>query len=96
MFDLNAAEPFLMLAVTKNKWLPFIKVRRLERDAWVRKAATALAVEKFDKAVADQSIALGEDEKSPLVQFLEFILEHKEEIIALIEMLMTLFAGDES
>jgi hypothetical protein len=96
MFNVDVAEPFLMMALPRIKSVSVRERRRLERDKWVRRSVVALAMEDFETAINTNEIALGEEEESFLIRFFQFILEHQEEILAFIQMIMALFAdGDE-
>ena len=96
MLRLDSAEPLLMLQLRKQNTIGRRIFKSLERDNYLRQAATALAVEKYENSLADAE-GLGQvgDENTPLMNFLQFLIDHQEEIKALIEMIMSLFAGDE-
>ena len=66
----------------------------LDRNDWARDAANNLALLRFEQDAAAQLAIAGEDtEEGRLIAFFNWVIEHKEEIIALIKMIMELFAG---
>jgi len=98
MLNVDSAEPFLMMALPRIRNVSLRDKRRLERDKWSRKAVVALALEDFETAVNNREVSvtdLGEDEESFLIRFFKFILEHQEEIMAFIQMIMVLFSPED-
>jgi len=89
MLEIRLAEPFVGLVVNRNGLLGRRDTRIFNRDRYVRDAASALLVERYGTEVVASSF--GDDEQSPLIRFLEWLLENQEAIKAFIEMIMSLF-----
>ena len=88
---LDLARPFVALAVKRRVKLNRGQRRLWNRDGELRDAVTALAMEKYEKADDGLSAEEDEDEESGLLRFLNWLIEHQDEIKALIEMIMSLF-----
>jgi hypothetical protein len=96
MLRLDSAQSALMLHLKKRKVLNLRSFRLFERDSYLRDFATALAVEKYEASLTDTVFGDDDtDQDSPLINFLNWLIENQDQIKALIEMIMSLFAGDE-
>lgn len=66
----------------------------LDRNNYVREAARNVALIRFEQDEEAQfRIAAEETEEGRLIAFLNWCIEHKDEIIALIQLIISLFAG---
>lgn len=88
-----AAVPFFMGATRRLEGRRRPLFNLLDRDSYAREAATNLALARFERdEVAQVAVQAEETEEGRLLVFFQWVLDHKEEIIALIKLIIDLFA----
>ncbi len=92
MLRIDLTTPLLNLVIERRSVLGRKDSRVWNRDRSLRDVATALAIEKYETENAAVLAAVGdESEESGLMRFLNWLIDHQEEIKSLIQMIMSLF-----
>lgn len=98
MLRVDLARPLVNLVVKRKGILSRQQARIWNRDSSLMDSATSLLIEKYE---TETRSSLGEDEEdqdeeSGLIRFLNWLIEHQDEIKAFIELIMSLFNNTEA
>ena len=93
MLKVDLSRPLVSLVVNRKGLLSRKENRVFGRDNDMMDTLTAMLIEQKEN---DKEVVLGEedDNSSGLIGFLNWLIEHQEQIRALIQMIMTLFASE--
>ena len=93
MLKVDLSRPLVSLVVNRKGLLSRKENRVFGRDNDMMDTLTAMLIEQKEN---DKEVVLGEedDDSGGLIGFLNWLIEHQEQIRALIQMIMTLFASE--
>ena len=92
MLNVKLAQPFVGLIVNRNDLLSRGGMRLFNRDEYVREAAAALLIERYENEGSNTE-GFGDEDESPLIRFLNWLIQNQDAIKAFINMIMSLFVS---